>query len=151
MQPDNTRDPRDVLNSAKAILLVDWPNLNIPKTLLEAGFLVFCYSPNGYTKAEIVAEYPHDVNEKNIFPPGNKEEFLVFRPLPGPTPAIDIGNVYRPEQEHSSIITEVPLTLGATCIWLQPPVTSAKTHRLAEKSGLTFIQGYDIAQIAQEL
>jgi len=36
MQPDNTIDPRDVLNSAKTILLVDWPNLNIPKTLLEA-------------------------------------------------------------------------------------------------------------------
>jgi hypothetical protein len=82
MQPDNIRDPRDVLNSAKAILLVDWPNLNIPKILLQAGFLVFCYSPNGYTKAEIVAEYPHDVNEKNVFPPGNKEGFLVFRPLP---------------------------------------------------------------------
>ena len=79
MQHDNPIDPRDVLKNTKVVLLVDWPNPDVPRTLLEAGFFVFCYSPNGYTKAEVVAEYPHDINQKNIFPPGNKEGFLVFR------------------------------------------------------------------------
>jgi predicted CoA-binding protein len=151
MQQDNTIDPRDVLKKAKVILLVDWPNPTVPKKLLEAGFLVFCYSPNGYTKAEIVAEYPHDVNQKNIFPPANKQEgFLVFRPMAGPPSIIDIANVFRPEQDHARIITNVLLGLGAKCIWLQPPITSAKTRDLAERHGLTFIEGHDVAQIAAQ-
>ena len=84
MSQHSTVAPRDVLRNAKAILLVDWPNPELPRALVDAGFMVFCYTPNGYTMAEIVAEYPHDVNQKNIFPPRNKDGFLLFRPFPTP-------------------------------------------------------------------
>jgi len=151
MQHDNTIHARDILKDAKVVLLVDWPNPDLPRTLLEAGFAVFCYSPNGFTKAEIVAEYPHDVNDKNIFPRGNKTGFLVFRPMGDPPPVTDIANIFRAEQEHASIITNVLLELNVKCVWLQPPVTSSKTRDLAKKHQLTFIEGQDIAQIARQL
>jgi CoA binding domain len=151
MSRNNTIEPRDVLRNAKTVLLVDWPNPELPRALLEAGFIVFCYSPLGYARAEIVAEYPHDVNQKNVFPPGNKEGFLVFRPLAVPPLAIDIANVYRPEQEHAMIVTKVLPVLGAKYIWLQPPITSVKTRDLAQRHKMTFIEGHDIAKIAQQL
>ena len=152
MQRDNAIDPRTVLKEARAILLFDWPNPEVPKKLREAGLLVFCYSPNGYTKVDIVAEYPHDVNQKNIFPPRNKEEgFLVFRPMTAAPSSIDIANIFRPEKEHARIITDVLPGLGAKCVWLQPPVTSAKTRDLAKRLQLTFIEGHDVAQIATQL
>jgi CoA binding protein len=151
MSQNNPIDPRDVLKEAKVVLLVDWPTPELPRILLKSGFKVFCYSPNGYTRAEIVAEYPHDVNQKNIFPPKDKGGFLVFRQLAAPPPAIDIANVYRPEQEHAGIVTNVLLALGTKCVWLQPPVTSAKTRDLAEKNKLTFIEGHDIAKVAGQL
>ena len=151
MPRGNTIDPGDVLKKARVVLLIDWPNPELPRTLVEAGLIVFCYSPNGYTKAEIVAEYPHDINQKNIFPPKNKEGFLVFRPLAMLTPDIDIVNVYRPEQEHGKIVTNLIPALRAKCIWLQPPVTSVKTRALAEKQKLIFIEGHDIAKVAREL
>ncbi|TMI79931.1 MAG: hypothetical protein E6H10_14615 [Bacteroidetes bacterium] len=148
---ENTIDPGDVLRKAKIVLLIDWPTPDLPRTLLEAGFMVFCYSPNGYTRAEIVVEYPHDVNQKNIFPPKNKEGFLVFRPLASSPPDIDIVNVYRPEQEHAKIVTSLLPAVGAKCIWLQPPVTSINTRDLAAKHKLIFIEGHDIAEIARQL
>jgi len=101
--------------------------------------------------AEIVAEYPHDVNQTNIFPPRNNDGFLVFRPLPAPPHSIDIANVYRPEQEHAKIVTKLLPALKAKCIWLQPPVSSAKTRDLAAKHKLIFIEGYDIAEVAHQL
>ena len=131
-----------------------WSIGQIPKSrehYLRQDSLCFAISNNGYTKAEVVAEYPHDINQKNTFPPGSKEGFLGFRQLAGPPPSIDVANIYPPEQEQGTIINNVLLTLGAKYIWLQPPVTSAQTRDLARKHGLTFIEGHDIAQIAQEL
>jgi predicted CoA-binding protein len=151
MPQNKTIDPLEVLKNGKVVLLVDWPNPQLPRTLLESGFIVFCYSPNGYTRAEIVAEYPHDANQKNIFPLGNKEGFLVFRPVDGPPTTVDIASVYRPEQEHARILTDILSPLGVKCIWLQPPVTSAQTRDLAEKHNLTFIEGHDIATVARRL
>lgn len=119
MQHDNPIDPRDVLKNTKVVLPVDWPNPDVPRTLLETGFFVFCHSPYGYNKAEVVAEYPHDINKKNIFLPGNKEGFLVFWQLAGPPPSIDVANMHRPEQSMA-IIRNVLLALGPKCIWHHP-------------------------------
>ena len=51
-------DPVQILKMSGNILLIDWPNPGLPRTLLEAGFAVYCYSPNQYTKSEIVPEVP---------------------------------------------------------------------------------------------
>ena len=149
MSENNMTDQKKILETAKSILLIDWPNPDVPRSLLNAGFKVFCYSPNHYTEAEILAEYPNDINQKSIFPPKNKEEgYLVFRQLDGQPDSIDIVNVYRPEEEHAEIIANHLLRLGAKVLWLHPPVTSAKTRSLAKEHGLIFIEGSDITEIA---
>ena len=62
-------DPLQILKTSKSILLVDWPNPNLPRTLLKSGFAVYCYSPNQYTRAEIMPYAPAGVDIKNIFKP----------------------------------------------------------------------------------
>jgi predicted CoA-binding protein len=148
MTENSMIDPKKILETTKSILLMDWPNTEVPRALLNAGFKVFCYSPNHYTQAEILTEYPNDVNQKNIFPPRNKEEgYLIFRQLDGPPDSVDIVNVYRPEEEHAGIIANNVLPLGAKILWLHPPVTSAKTRSLAKEHGLLFIKGNNIAEM----
>ena len=147
MADNNSTDPKKVLSAAKKILLIDWPNPSVPRKLLNAGFTVFCYSPDLYSAEELVTEYPSELNQKNIFP-GNKDEgYLIFRPLAGAPDSVNIVNVYRPENEHADIITKHVLPLHAKVLWLQS-ATSAKTRSLAEENGLVFIEGYDIAEIA---
>jgi predicted CoA-binding protein len=149
MSENNMRNSKKILETAKRILLIDWPNPDLPRTLVRSGFKVFCYSPNHYSEAEILAEYPNDVNQKNIFPPKNKEEgYLVFRQLDSSPDSVDIVNVYRPEEEHAQIIANQILPLGAKVLWLHPPLTSAKTRSLAKEHSLIFIEGSNIAEIA---
>jgi len=146
------QDPKEILRKSKKILLVDWPHPGTPRALLRGGFIVFCYSPNGYTKPELVDEYPQDANQKNIFPPKNKDDgYLVFRPLKSAPDSIDIVNVYRPEEEHEKIINNQVLPLKAKYFWLQPPIRSSNTKSLADRHGLIFIEGVDIAEIAMGL
>ncbi len=149
MPGDIIGDAKKILESAKKILLIDWPNAGVPRTLVNAGFTVFCFSPGGYTMAEVVTEYPREVNQKNIFPPANKDEgYLVFRPLDGSPGSVDVVNVYRPEDEHAAIIANCVLPLGAKVLWLQPPAKSEKTRSLTEEHGLIFIEGLDISEMA---
>lgn len=147
---DNIKtNPKKILKAAKRILLVDWPTPAVPRALIDAGFTVFCFSPDSYSLAEVVPVYPNDVNQKNIFPPRNKNEgYLVFRPLDGSPGFVDIVNIYRPEEDHAEIIVNHVLPLGAKVLWLQPPVTSVKTGSLAKQHDLIFIEGHDIAEIA---
>lgn len=145
-------NPRLVLERSKVILLIDWPSPEVPRALLKSGFKVFCYSPNGYTRAEIVAEYPEEVNQQDVFPPKNKGEgYLIFYPVPDSPGKVDIVNIYRPGDEHAKIIADHVIPLGAKCIWLQAPVCSAEARLLAEQRQLIFIEGYDIAEIARQL
>ena len=68
-------NPKEILEAAKTILLVDWSNQNVPRTLLNAGFTVFCFSPGRYSQAEVVADYP----DAYIDQPG----FEVIKRIPG--------------------------------------------------------------------
>src|SRR5215475_10290035 len=149
-------DPKRILEAAQTILLVDWPNPGVPRTLLRAGFTVFSYSPDRYSAAEVVAEYPRDVDSGNVFPPRNEHEtgYLVFRALAGRPDAVDIVNVYRPVEELDGIVVNHALPLGAKVLWLQAPAPSAEVaeaHRLASEHGIVLIDGRNIAEIAQTL
>jgi predicted CoA-binding protein len=117
---------------ANIILLVDWPNREIPRTLVQSGFTVFSYSPNGYSQAFIEPD---------------KNSSLIFRPIDQPPVQVDRVTIYRPAEEHAKIITDHVLPLGAKTIWLQPPIESAETQKLALELGLSFIQGKDIREI----
>lgn len=127
-------NPKDILKDAKTILLVDWPNPGVPKSLLKAGFTVFGYSPDRYSAIE-----------------QNDKGELVFRKLEDPPASVDIVNVYRPEEEHAAIINSRVLPLKAKVLWLQPPVVSAKTAALAAEYGLMFVEGSDIVDVAKSI
>ena len=132
MNNDKTVNPKEILRAARNILLIDWPNTDVPKTLVSNGFTVFCYSPGRYTRAEMA------------------EGQLAFRELNGLPTAIDIVNIYRPEQEHVDIISNHALPLSAKVIWLHPPIISEKTRAFAVERGLTFVEGISIAEVANK-
>jgi predicted CoA-binding protein len=125
---------KNILKGAKTILLVDWPNPDVPKSLLNAGFTVFGYSPDKYSAIE----------------QGDNGE-LVFTKLDVNPVSVDIVNVYRPEEEHPAIINNRVLPLKAKVLWLQPPVMSAKTAALASKHGLILVEGRAIAEVARTI
>jgi predicted CoA-binding protein len=112
-----------ILKGAKTILLVDWPNPEVPKSLLKAEFTVFGYSPDKYSAIE----------------QGDNGE-LVFTKLDVSPVSVDIVNVFRPESEHATIINNRVLPLKAKVLWLQPPVVSANTAALAAKHGLILLK-----------
>lgn len=134
-EPVNTH--LQTLKNAKTILLVDWPDKSVPLTLLKAGFMVIGYSPEKYTLVSYETSYAEDK--------------LVFSDLEGPPGEVEIVNIFRPEEEHAEIIGRHVLPLKAKVIWLHPPVTSAKTAKLAKKHDLVFIKGSDISVVAAEL
>ena len=47
-------DPKHILSSATSILLIDWSDPAIPRTLAEAGFTVFSASPGRYSRQSFV-------------------------------------------------------------------------------------------------
>jgi len=145
MSENMSQDPAEVLRSAKNVLLVDWPDQRVPRTLLAAGYNVFGYSPGGYSTAAIAEELSEG---QNGFPPRDGETgFLVFERLEGKLSTIDLVCVYRPEAEHAAIIEKQVLPFGAKILWLQAPIASVATAELAGGKGLIFIENTDIAAI----
>jgi hypothetical protein len=75
-------NPKQVLRSAKSILLVDWASPAVPRSLVQAGLTVFCASPGRYSVVELVSEPPDGIDSNDIVPPGENEKgYLVFRRL----------------------------------------------------------------------
>ena len=134
-------DPKQILRSAKSILLVDWASSSVPRTLVEAGFTVFCASPGRYSLAELVSEPPEGINSNDIVPPAQNENgYLVFRRLDDGPSQVDIVNVYRPEKEHERIIANYVVPLGAKAMWswLQASISRTPLARRSTKSLNTF-------------
>jgi hypothetical protein len=145
-------DPEQVLNAAQTILLIDWPNPGVPRSLLDAGFTVFSFCPDRYSAAEVVADHPDDV-AASIFPPTGEGEqgYLVFRALKHRPPRVDVVYTHRPPEELPGIVTSQVLPLGAKALWLQPPVTSVAARQLAMEYGISFVEGSDIGEIAKDI
>ncbi|MDB4918982.1 CoA-binding protein [Mucilaginibacter sp.] len=133
-----TENYTQILKNARTILLVDWPGADVPLSLLKAGFTIVSYAPDSYSMASFETNYE------------GKEKF-VFKNLDELQGEIDIVNIFRPEEEHSEIISRHVLPLKAKAGWLQPTVTSANTAALASLHGLMFIEGIDIASVAKSL
>jgi predicted CoA-binding protein len=145
-------DPNEILRSAQRILLVDWTNRSVPRALVEAGFTVFRASPGRYSVVEIVSEPPEGLDATDVFPPLDGESgYLVFQKLNEAPPDVDIVNLYRPPEEHARIVANHVLPLGATVLWLQPPVDPITARQLAGRHGLDLVEGVDIAVQAAQL
>jgi len=126
-------DPFQILKNAKTILLVDWPDIGLPMAVLNAGFEVLSYSPDQYSKAEV------------------KDGKVVFNQIEGRPGQVDVVNIFRPEAEYDEIIKKHVLPLGAKTVWLHPPVTLKFKNELAEKYGIEFVEGVNIADVAAEI
>ena len=134
-----------------SILLVDWPSRDIPLSLVKSGFTVFSYSPDGYSQALVESNLPAD--QHGIIEPATgtatTKDGLVLLRLPEPPTTVDLVMIYRPSEEHESIIRDQVLALGAKVLWLQPPVESIETGKMAIEQGLTFVQGRDIRELTR--
>jgi CoA binding domain len=144
---------QSILRNSSTILLVDWPNVRLPITLLKRGFIVYGRSPKGYSEAELLSEPPPGTDSIPIDVGEEREQkgFLVFRRLEGVPSRVDIVHIYRPAEELKQIIESVAVTLNAKVIWLQPPVRSNEARVLASEHGFGFIEGVDIIDELQGL
>jgi predicted CoA-binding protein len=144
-------DPNQILRSARRILLVDWANRGVPRTLVEVGFTVYCASPGRYSVVEVVPEPPKGIDSGDVFPPQEGEDgYMVFRRLDERPSGVDIVNVYRPAEEHAGIVANQVVPLGAKVLWLQPSVGSRAARQLAVEHGLELVEGIDIAIEARQ-
>jgi predicted enzyme related to lactoylglutathione lyase/predicted CoA-binding protein len=139
-----------LLREEKSILLVDWPNVDLPYALLKAGFVVFSYSPDKYSEAKLLMEKPHNIEGLSIFWV-NDEAFISFEKLSGSLGAVDIVHIYRPETELPGIIEKHVLPLSAKAIWLYPPQTSELARGLAAQHCIELIQDVNIIDLAAEI
>ena len=121
-------DPKQILRSAKSILLVDWASRDVPLSLVQAGFEVFCASPGRYSVVEL-----------------GEDNCIFFHQLEKNPAHVDIVNVFRPENEHEEIVARYVIPLGAKVLWLQPSIGSGTARRLGLEHGFELVEGVDIA------
>lgn len=144
--------PRQLLDKARSVLLVDWPSPAVPRALLEAGLVVYGFSPGGYSRAELAAEAPAPRDGVRSFPPGRGElRHLVFRRLDRRPDQVDVVYVHRPAAELYGILVTHAAPLGATALWLQPPLTAADGQLFARASGPEIVEGCDIVEMIRAL
>src|SRR5579859_2291745 len=144
---------QNLLNESKSVLLIDWPNVNLPYALLKAGFIVFSYSPDRYSEAKILAEKPRNTEGLSIFPVADdgKEVYISFEKLDSSPGDVDIVHIYRPEAELPGIVEKHVLALNAKAIWLYPPQTSELARGLAAQHCTELVQGVNIIDLVTEI
>jgi predicted CoA-binding protein len=64
---------------------------------------------------------------------------------------VDIVHIFRPAEEHPDIIARHVVPLAAKAIWLQPPITSTESRRIAADRGLAFVEGREIVEMTQSM
>ncbi len=121
-------EPRQILEHANSILLVDPIDAGITQALIALGLMVFCFSSGCYMRAYI----------KNI----SRE--LFFMMTDEPPSSVDIVMIFCPASKHADIIRDHVLPLHAGIIFLQSPFTSHEARQLAMKKGLVCIEINDM-------
>jgi hypothetical protein len=111
------------------ILLVDWPSADIPCSLVQAGFTVYSYSPDGYKQVLIATAKPVDRGVVHAAELRTGKDKLVFRPMDHSPESVDLVTIYRPPEEHAVIIRDHVIPLAAKSIWLQSPLNQRKQRR----------------------
>ena len=144
-------NPRDVLNAAHTILVIDWPSRDVPDALALAGFEVIVRGgpgPDDYVAYELM------------------DGQIVPRKLGRPPQRTDLIYSFRPLSELPGIIATAK-QLGAKTIWTQSGVCQSgakdprgcwlsdsdllNTRRLIQSADLQHIAQPYIADVAREL
>ena len=142
-----------MLKSATAIYLIDWPDAEIPATLVRAGYTVVAptYPPveggSPFLLHEVSSDAPQP-EDGTTFALSDGSH-LYFRPLDALPAAIDIVSTYRPADEQVEIVEEA-IRLGAKVIWVEPgTTTSSQAKERATSAGLAFVEDESIADAAR--
>jgi predicted CoA-binding protein len=145
----NKVELQNLLKSSSTILLIDWPNVQLPHALLKQGFEVYGRSPGGYSKAEFLSEVPSD---GKAIPIGDNEQgFIRFNRVERGPDRVDIIHIFRPAEELKELIEKVVGPHKAKVLWLQPPVTSDEARQLADERGIAFVEGIEIIDVIRIL
>jgi CoA binding domain len=150
-------DPRQALESAGTVTLVDWPSADVPRTLVMAGFTVnsvnrLAGTGSSYSVCARREDVPA-VEHVTVLDPedddgryGYDGGYLVIQPLAEPPRRTDIVCVYRPAEELPEI-ARFAAALGASTLWLQRGVRSDEARKIAEEAGLGFVEDTSIADV----
>lgn len=132
-------EPREILRAADHVVVQDFPDRDVPDSLLAAGLTVTIYG----------GPDPADVSTQALV------DGTVELRQRGELPAqADLLYVYRPFTEIDGILAEAG-RLGVETIWRQPDVAGSDPDAGAwrdrvEAAGFAYVEG-TIADVAQEI
>lgn len=130
----------ELLRDSRTVLLVDWPDRNVPDALVRAGYTVVSNdspSADDYNTYELV------------------DDEVRIRPVGQPPEHVDFLYSHRPVDELAGIV-EQARALGARAVWIQsgldatgardprgcwlPPERSAEARAIVEAAGLVYVE-----------
>lgn len=131
----------ELIRDTDTILLVDWPDRDVPDTLARSGYTVF--SHDGPAESDYNAYELEDGGVR-------------VRPAGRPPERVDLVYTHRPIDELPEIVDQAR-GLGARAVWIQsgldatgakdargtwlPDSESAKARAIVEAAGLTYVDG----------
>jgi predicted CoA-binding protein len=144
-------EAEQILESARTVLVVDWPSRDVPDTLAEAGYTVVVKGgpePDNYLVREL------------------QDGEIVVRDIHRRPEQANLVYSHRPLDELPGIVT-MAKEIGARAVWCQsglasdetkdpagcwvPDDASRKARRLVESAGLLYIQDPYIADTVRRL
>lgn len=128
----------DILGRARSVLLVDWPNPDVPDSLVRAGLSVFVKGGPG----------PRDFAAREL-----QDGNVVARAIDEAPAQIDLVYAYRPLDELPGIVA-LARQLGAFAVWRQTGLSeeeSADSRRIVISAGLTYVDDTEITEAARGL
>jgi len=142
---------REILQSVRTILVIDWPSKDVPESLVRAGFEVIVRGGPG----------PEDFSAYEL-----KGDAVVARSTGRAPERVDLVYSYRPLGELPGI-SDLALKLHAKTIWSQSGVLSngakdakgcwlspddlTASRALVERGDLKFVHEPYISDVAREL
>ena len=123
---------RRLPEDARSVLLVDWPSVEVPRSLARAGLEVFV---KGGPDPEDYTEYVVDGDD------------VVVRDRGRPPERADVVYSHRPLDELPDIV-ELAVALGARAVWMEPGGASQRARAVVEAAGLRYVDDVPIVDVA---
>ena len=131
----------ELIRDTRSVLLVDWPDRDVPDTLAQAGYVVVSHDGPG----------PDDYN---AYEPQDGE--VRVRAVGEPPQSVDLVYTHRPIDELAEIVVQAK-ALGARAVWVQsgldatgakdprgtwlPERDAAKARSIVESARLEYVDG----------
>jgi predicted CoA-binding protein len=130
-------DAADILRATESILLIDWPDRDVPDTLARAGYRVISNDGPG-------------ADDYNAYERRGAE--VAVRKFGAEPEHADLVYTHRPFDELPEIV-EVARRIGASAVWAEagPDMAGAdRARRIVESAGLTYIDAPRITDAVRE-